>query len=78
MARKKDSQFCMSGGQLIARGDVIKVMDQGSVVKCRVLSCLAAENGACLAGLEILEGPRKGEKIRATLKAGEDVPRNVD
>ncbi|HTY22131.1 MAG TPA: hypothetical protein VMC85_03320 [Desulfomonilaceae bacterium] len=78
MARKKDSQFCMSGGQLIARGDVIKVMDQGSVVKCRVLSCLASEDGACLAGLEILEGARKGEKIRATLKAGDATPGNAD
>lgn len=62
----------MSGGQLIASGDVIRVMDQGSVVECRVLSCLATEDGACLASLEILSGERKGEKISATLRASDE------
>ncbi len=65
----------MSGGQLIASGDVIKVKDQGSLVQCRVLSCLATEDGACLANLEILEGERKGEKISATLRAKEETHR---
>jgi hypothetical protein len=63
----------MSGGQLIASGDIIRVMDQGSPVQCRVLSCLATEDGACLASLEVLEGDRKGEKISATLRAAEDM-----
>ena len=68
----------MSGGQLIASGDTIKVMDQGSAVECRVLSCLATEDGACLASLEILEGDRKGEKISATLRAKEETPEHTD
>ena len=72
MARKKEPGICMSGGQLIASGDIIKVMDQESLIQCRVLSCLATEDGACLASLEVLEGARKGEKISATLRAGEE------
>ncbi len=72
MARNKELGICMSGGQLIASGDIIRVMDKGSVVKCRVLSCLASEDRACLASLEILEGERKGEKITSTLRAGEE------
>lgn len=73
MARRKEPGICMSGGQLIASGDVIRMMDQGSLVRCRVLSCLATEGGACLASLEILEGDRKGQKISATLRAGEEI-----
>jgi len=72
MARTKEPGICMSGGQLIAAGDLIKVMDRRSVVECRVLSCLATDDGACLASLEILEGERKGEKITATLRAGKE------
>jgi hypothetical protein len=72
MPRKKEPGICMSGGQLIAAGDLIRVMDQGSLVQCRVLSCLATEDGACLASLEILEGDRKGEKISATLRASDE------
>ena len=72
MPRKKEPGICMSGGQLIAAGDLIRVMDEGSLVQCRVLSCLATEDGACLANLEVLEGARKGEKISATLRAGEE------
>jgi hypothetical protein len=78
MPRTKEPGICMSGGQLIAAGDLIRVMDQGSVVECRVLSCLATEDGACLASLEILEGERKGEKISATLRAGEETLGNVE
>ena len=72
MPRKKEPGACVSGGQLIAAGDLIRVMDQGSPVRCRVLSCLATEDGACFASLEVLEGDRKGEKISATLRAGEE------
>jgi hypothetical protein len=78
MPRNKEPGICMSGGQLIARGDVIKVMDQGSPVQCRVLSCLATEDGACLASLEILEGDHKGQKISATLRAREETPEHTD
>ena len=58
VAREKKYRSTVRGGQLLAPGDVIQVMDQGSPVKCRVLSCLAVEGGGCLAGLEILEGKR--------------------
>ena len=72
MARKKEWTKTMRGTQLLAPGDVIQLMDQGTVLKCRVLSCLAAEDGGCLASVEIIEGARKGEKIRATLRAGSE------
>jgi len=78
MAKEKKYKSTLRGGQLLAPGDVIQVMDQGSLVKCRVLSCLAAEGGGCLAGLEILEGSRKGERIQATLTAREDQPLDTD
>lgn len=74
MARKKEWTKTMRGTQLLAPGDVIQLMDQGTVLKCRVLSCLASEEGGCLASVEIIEGERKGEKIRATLKAAEGAP----
>ncbi len=78
MAREKKPKSTLSGGQLLAPGDVIQVMDKGSPVKCRVLSCLAAEGGGCLAGLEILEGDRKGERIQTTLRASEEHQRDAD
>jgi hypothetical protein len=78
MPRNKEPGICMKGGQLIAQGDLIRIMDQGSTVQCRVLSCLAAEDGACLARLEILEGERKGEKISATLRAGDETTSGGD
>jgi hypothetical protein len=68
MPRKKD-RLTIEGGQLLTQGDVIQVMDEGLPVKCLVRSCLAAEDGSCLAGLEILEGERKGERISTRLKA---------
>lgn len=74
MPRKKDWTKTMEGGQLLAQGDVIQVMDKGVPVKCRVLSCVALEDGACLAGLEILEGERKGERISTKLRACEREP----
>lgn len=70
MARKKEWTKTMRGTQLLAPGDLIQLMDQGTVLKCRVLSCLATEDGGCLASVEIIEGARRGEKIRTVLKAG--------
>jgi hypothetical protein len=69
MPRKKKAVITMSGGQLLAAGDIIRVMDGGTPVECRVLSCLGSDDGACLASLEILEGERKGDRIQTTLRA---------
>lgn len=69
MSRKKKEKLTLEGGQLLARGDVIQLQDGGETVKCRVLSCLAAEGGGCFAGLEVVEGPRTGERINAKLRA---------
>jgi hypothetical protein len=66
MAKKE--KLLMSGGQLVARGDIITVGEGGEMVRCRVLSCIAVGN-TCAASLEALEGPRKGEKFQATIKA---------
>jgi hypothetical protein len=74
VAKEKKYKSSLRGGQLLAAGDVIQVMDQGSLVKCRVLSCLATEGGACLASLEILEGDRKGERLQTTLRARNEEP----
>jgi hypothetical protein len=70
MARKKD-KLLVKGGQLVAAGDLIQLMDGGSLVKCRVLSCLIADGGACHASLEIIEGERQGQRIDAKIRAGE-------
>ncbi len=70
MSRTKKEKPTLEGGQLLARGDVIQLMDGGEAVKCRVLSCLAADGGGCFAGLEIIEGPRAGECIDAKLRPG--------
>jgi len=69
MAREKDWTKTMRGRQLMSPGDVIDVVDQEGPVKCRVLSCLALEDGSCLASLEILEGDRKGQRVEKKLKA---------
>ncbi|HMK35792.1 MAG TPA: hypothetical protein VK463_12040 [Desulfomonilaceae bacterium] len=69
MARKKKVELTMRGSQLLASGDIIHVMHEGSPVKCRVLSCLGIEDAKCLANLEILEGDRKGDRISTTLSA---------
>ncbi|MGC8907980.1 MAG: hypothetical protein ACP5M0_11150 [Desulfomonilaceae bacterium] len=58
----------VKGGMLIGRGDVIQVMDEGTLTKCEVISCLAAGQDGCLATLEILEGPRKGQRIQTKLR----------
>lgn len=68
MARKKDREIKLRGGQLLARGDVIHVMDRETPVKCLVRSCLAMEDGRCLASLEILEGERRGERMETVLR----------
>lgn len=74
MPPKKKEKLTLRGGQLLARGDIIKISDQGSLVKCRVLSCLTADQESCHATLEILEGDRKGERISATLRASAQPP----
>jgi len=71
MAGRKKEKLTMQGGQLLAPGDIIQLMDRETLVKCRVLSALAAEGGGCFAALEILEGDRKGERIETRLRAGE-------
>ena len=45
MPPKKKEKLTLRGGQLLARGDIIKISDQGSLVTCRVLSCLTADQG---------------------------------
>jgi hypothetical protein len=70
MSRKKKAEITMRGSQLMAPGEIIQVMDGGTPVKCRVLSCLGTDDGKCLASLEILEGERKGDRIQTTLRAG--------
>ncbi|AFM26436.1 hypothetical protein [Desulfomonile tiedjei] len=70
MARKKQSQTTVPGRSLLGRGDIITIMEKGSPLECKVLSCISAEDGACLANLEILEGERKGERISTKLRAG--------
>lgn len=71
MAERKKEKLTIQGGELLARGDVIQLMDRGEAVKCRVLSVLTAQGGGCFTALEILEGDRKGERIEARLRAGE-------
>jgi len=70
MAKKREWSKTMHGSQLLAPGDVIQLMDEGSPIKCRVLSCLAVDDGGCFASLEIIEGEKKGERIKTKLRAG--------
>jgi hypothetical protein len=77
MARKKKREFVLRGGQLLARGDVIQVMDGNAPVTCKVLACLGTDDGGCLASLEIIDGERKGERIDTKLRpndVGNDQP----
>ena len=69
MAKTKEWTKTMRGGQLISRGEIIQFMDGDTLLKCRVLSCLALEDGACFASMEVLDGERKGERIRTKLRA---------
>lgn len=71
MSRRSDKPKPeIKGGMLIQRGEVIQLMDQGSPVRCRVISCLAMKEGSCWATLEILEGDRSGVRIEARLRPG--------
>jgi hypothetical protein len=72
MAGKKKEKPTVRGGQLLARGDTIRVYDGGALIQCRVLSCIAAEQGLCHASLEILEGDKRGERISTTLRAADN------
>ena len=74
MAKKREWTKATRGSQLITAGEVINLMDQGTMLKCRVLSCLAMEDGRCRASMEIIEGPRKGERLKSVLKAGGETP----
>ncbi len=71
MRKRKDRELSLTGGQLMARGDVITMLDGDTPVKCMVLSCVGNNEGSCLATVEFLEGPKKGSRISATLRAGE-------
>lgn len=71
MRKPKNRQVMLSGAQLLARGDIITMMDEDVPVKCMVMSCIGDNQGTCLATVEILEGPRKGSRISASLRAGE-------
>jgi hypothetical protein len=78
MSRRGDKPKAeIRGGMLIRRGEVIHLMDQGVLIKCRVISCLAMKEGSCWATLEILEGERSGVRIDARLRPG-DSPSVVD
>jgi len=70
MTKRKKDKTTIPGASLLARGEIIQVMDQGVPVKCRVLSAVLAEDGSTLAGLEVLEGENKGRKITSKLRAG--------
>jgi hypothetical protein len=72
MAKVKEWKNKMYGGQLIAAGDLIQLMDKGELLSCQVLSCLAVAGGGCFAKVVVAEGPRKGEKIEAMLRPGSD------
>ncbi len=69
MAKKKEWTRTMRGGQLISAGDVIRIMDGSGLQRCRVLSCIATEDGGCLANVEALEGANRGERFTAKLSA---------
>ncbi len=69
MRKPKKKHAMLPGSQLIARGDVITMMDEDVPVKCMVLSCIGDDRGKCFATVEILEGPKKGDRIGATLRA---------
>mgnify|MGYP006900795999 FL=1 len=68
MRKPKNKQAMLSGAQLMSRGDIITMMDAGSPVKCLVLSCIGDNQGMCMATVEILEGPKKGERLTASLR----------
>lgn len=72
---KKDKTWTktMRGNQLMSPGETIEIMDNDDKLQCRVLSCLAVEDGGCVASVVVLDGPRKGEKIQGYLKSDPDL-----
>lgn len=69
MGKRSERQIKVQGAQLIERGEIVRVMEGGAEIKCRVLSCIATEGGACLANLEIVGGEQTGRKFEAVLRA---------
>ena len=74
MGKEPKQKVNVKGSQLLARGDVVRVMEQEVLLTCKVLSCVAAEGGGFHASLEIVEGDRTGERITATLRPAEEPP----
>lgn len=75
MPKDKEWTRTMRGRQLLAPGDIIDVLEKDVPVKARVLSCLALEDGSCMASLEMLEGERKGQRLETKLHAqAENMP----
>jgi hypothetical protein len=69
MAKKREWTKSTRGSQLITPGDIITLMENGTPLTCRVLACLAMEEGRCGASLEVVEGDRKGERIKSIIRA---------
>ncbi len=70
MPKKREWTKLTRGSQLVGPGDVIQLMEDGTLLTCKVLACLALEEGRCQASVEVIEGPRKGERIRSVIRAG--------
>ncbi len=68
MASEKKQKLRLAGNKLMERGEIIKIMDQGQLVECKVISCLIEDGDSCIASLEILTGDRKGERIQTKLR----------
>jgi hypothetical protein len=71
---KKDKIWTktMRRDQLVSPGDIIEIKEDQDLLKCRVLSCLAVEDGGCVASVVVLDGPRKGDKIQGYLKTDDE------
>ena len=71
MRRPKQRQVSLRADQLLSAGDIITMMDDGLPTKCKVMSCLGTNDGSCFAILEILDGPKKWNRIETSLVARE-------
>jgi len=71
MRRPKEKEVVLRGDQLLRCGDIITLMDEGTPTKCKVLSCLGTGSGSCVAGVEFIEGPKKGKRLETSLVAKE-------
>jgi hypothetical protein len=71
MRRPKEKDVVLRGDQLLCRGDIITLMDEGAPTKCKVLSCLGTDSGSCIASMEYIEGPKKGKRLETSLVAKE-------